>query len=69
MSRVAPSPARAREVQRALLAASPQGRVEICDQGCPAAQGRGRALAAASRVLAGFPYPRSLAAERSQELQ
>lgn len=65
MSEVAPSPPPAR-CRAPCLQLVPQGRAEICDQGCPAAQGRGRALAVATRVLAGFPRPRSLAEERSR---
>lgn len=43
----------------------PKAGLKSVDRDVPGAQGRGRALAVATRVLAGFPRPRSLSAERS----
>lgn len=43
----------------------PKAGLKSVNRDVPAVQGRGRALAVATRVLAGFPRPRSLAAERS----
>lgn len=42
----------------------PKAGLKSVNRDVPAVQGRGRALALATRVLAGFPRPRSLAAER-----
>lgn len=43
----------------------PKAGLKSVNRDVPAARGRGRALAVTTRVLAGFPRPRSLAAERS----
>lgn len=63
MSRVAPSPARARGRAPCLRLVPMAGPTSVT-RGCPAAQDRGRTLAVTTRELAGFPRPRSLAAER-----
>lgn len=55
---------RARAALRGLPLVPKEG-LKSVNRDVPAARGRGRALAVATRVLAGFPRPRSLAAERS----
>lgn len=55
---------RARGGARLACGLFPKAGLRSVTGGCPAAQGRGRTLAVATRELAGFPRPRSLAAER-----